>query len=128
MTALHKDPYENVYVQIRGRKHLVLLPPIATPCVNETSLPAASYIAELEDPLTIPQGVIPQLDSPEEYVPFAIWDPDKPDDNKTKFSHLMTPLRVTLEAGDMLYLPALWYHKVSLSCGTDQFCCSVNYW
>ena len=76
----------------------------------------------------VPDELTPRLDSPAEQVPFAIWDPDEPERNKTRFSHLVAPLRVTLEAGDILYLPALWYHKVSLSCGTDTFCCSVNYW
>lgn len=41
-------------------------------------------------------------------VPFATWDPDQPEQNKNRFSHLSKPLRVSLSAGDMLYLPALW--------------------
>jgi len=28
----------------------------------------------------------------------------------------------------MLYLPALWYHKVSQSCSDEGLCCAVNYW
>ena len=28
----------------------------------------------------------------------------------------------------MLYLPALWYHKVSQSCSDEGICCAVNYW
>ncbi|KAI7632484.1 hypothetical protein KC322_g22601, partial [Hortaea werneckii] len=38
VTSLHKDNYENIYVQIRGQKHFVLLPPVEMPCVNETPL------------------------------------------------------------------------------------------
>ena len=41
-------------------------------------------------------------------VPFAIWDPDKPEENATRYSKLAEPMRVTLEEGDMLYLPAMW--------------------
>lgn len=41
-------------------------------------------------------------------VPFSAWDPDNPHENKTPFSHLSRPLRVDLNAGDVLYLPALW--------------------
>jgi peptidyl-lysine (3S)-dioxygenase / protease len=107
----------------------VLLPPIASLCVNEKSLPAASYIAKQENLHSeIPNDLVPRLDSPEDCVPFATWDPDEPEKNTTEFSSLIVPLRVTLEAGDVLYLPALWYHKVTLSCGMDPFCCSVNYW
>lgn len=28
----------------------------------------------------------------------------------------------------MLYLPALWYHKVSQSCDGEGICCAINYW
>lgn len=41
-------------------------------------------------------------------VPFAIWDPDQPDENATPYSKLAEPMRVTLHRGDMLYLPAMW--------------------
>lgn len=42
-------------------------------------------------------------------VPFVIWDPDKPEENATRYSKLAEPMRVTLEEGDMLYLPAMWW-------------------
>jgi hypothetical protein len=44
VTALHRDNYENVYCQIIGSKHFVLLPPIAMPCVNEQMLQPATYV------------------------------------------------------------------------------------
>jgi jumonji domain-containing protein 7 len=44
VTALHRDNYENVYCQIMGSKHFVLLPPIAMPCVNEQMLQPATYV------------------------------------------------------------------------------------
>ena len=46
VTSLHRDNYENLYGQISGSKHFVLLPPIETPCVNEQSLPAATYTVD----------------------------------------------------------------------------------
>ena len=42
-TALHKDNYENIYCQIKGRKCFVLLPSVETPCVNVQALPQAVY-------------------------------------------------------------------------------------
>jgi len=133
-TALHRDPYENIYVQVLGRKHFVLLPPVEAPCVNESDLPAATY-APVGCPAQCKQGgegldllLEPKLDEPSSSVPFATWDPDLPDVRPTRFSHLSRPYRVTLDPGDMLYLPALWYHKVKQSCSEQGICVAVNYW
>lgn len=104
VTALHKDNYENIYCQIVGQKHFVLLPPLAFACVGEKILKSATY-ARTGDALQAVE------DKPEHSVPFATWDPDKPDGPSTDYSHLADPMRVTLDAGDMLYLPALWQAK-----------------
>ncbi|KAL1798364.1 hypothetical protein ACET3X_002401 [Alternaria dauci] len=131
-TALHKDNYENIYVQILGQKHFVLLPPVEAACVNERSVLASTYTPKRnEDPSSHMLGkddMVIKVDEPEEYVPFATWDPDQPATNTTPYSQYSQPLRVTLEEGDMLYLPALWYHKVSQSCNEEGICCAVNYW
>lgn len=121
---MHKDNYENIYVQIRGlrgQKHFVLLPPISMPCVNEQRLRKGRYV-----PKNIELEV--ELDGEAEPVPVAIWDPDLPDKLTTRYSALAKPLRVTLNEGDMLYLPAMWYHKVSQTVGEEGFVCAVNYW
>lgn len=102
VTALHKDNYENIYCQIVGQKHFVLLPPLAFACVGEENLKSATYARADDGSLQAVE------DEPEHFVPFATWDPDQPSGSSTKYSHLAEPMRVTLEAGDMLYLPALW--------------------
>ncbi|KAJ4993295.1 JmjC domain-containing protein 7 [Stagonosporopsis vannaccii] len=132
-TALHKDNYENIYVQILGRKHFVLLPPVDAPCVGEREVLAGTYAPkqgttnESPDPRE-PQELAIHIDSPATYTPFATWDPDTPHLNATPYSPYAQPMRVTLDPGDMLYLPALWYHKVSQSCDDEGLCCAVNYW
>lgn len=100
-TALHKDNYENIYVQIIGQKHFVLLPPLDYACVNEQELPPASYRRREDRSLEIVREA-------DDKVPFATWDPDR-SGNETAYSHLAKPMRVTLMPGDMLYLPALWW-------------------
>ena len=137
VTAMHRDNYENIYVQVLGQKHFVLLPPLCQPCVNEQLLQPFTY--EREDVesggrhktrLSLVQDE-EELDEPDgagDYVPFALWDPDRPDENKTAYSHLARPMRVTLNPGDMLYLPAMWYHKVSQSTSKEGVCVAVNYW
>ncbi|KAI1076071.1 phospholipase A2 [Whalleya microplaca] len=124
-TALHRDNYENVYVQVAGRKHFVLLPALCQPCVHERELPPATYAREEGQD----SGVLRlRRDEEGENVPFATWDPDRPAERATKYSHLARPMRVTLNPGDMLYLPAMWYHKVSQSCSDEGICVAVNYW
>ncbi|KAK7185283.1 hypothetical protein DPSP01_000928 [Paraphaeosphaeria sporulosa] len=134
-TALHKDNYENVYVQVLGQKHFVLLPPVEAPCVNERAVLAATYACggSPESDVLQKEDMVANIDGAgegeeEAYVPFATWDPDQPEEHATPFSRYSQPLRVTLEEGDMLYLPALWYHKVSQSCNAEGLCCAVNYW
>lgn len=112
-----------------GSKHFVLLPPVETACIGEKFLPAATYAlgslvrrqlylaahaqAELRRQ-TGPCGLQDdrmlkiRRDNPAQEVPFATWDPDTPQKRATSFSHLSKPYRLTLNAGDMLYLPALW--------------------
>ncbi|KAJ4351294.1 uncharacterized protein N0V89_006633 [Didymosphaeria variabile] len=134
-TALHKDNYENVYVQVLGKKHFVLLPPVEAPCVNEKAVLAATYGNDgpPDSTLHLKKDMVVKIDGAEEgeegqYVPFATWDPDRPEEHTTPFSRYSQALRVTLEEGDMLYLPALWYHKVGQSCNAEGLCCAVNYW
>ncbi|KAH7166252.1 putative phospholipase [Dactylonectria macrodidyma] len=123
VTALHKDNYENIYVQVLGRKHFVLFPSLCHPLVNEQSLHPATYSRN-------ERGLVLEMDTDQKSVPFATWDPDNPNENATPFSHLAQPIRVTLNPGDMLYLPAMWYHKVSQSCAEEDegFVLAVNYW
>lgn len=141
VTAMHKDNYENVYVQVRGRKHFVLLPPLCHPCVNEQTLTPATYrrggggdleleLDRVESRATEDDGERREELAANHLIPFATWDPDFPNVNATSYSRLAEPVRVTLEPGDMLYLPAMWYHKVSQSCPEDGegFVLAVNYW
>lgn len=97
-TALHRDNYENIYCQIVGSKTFVLLAPLETVCINEKFLPCATYAADM--------SLTP--DDPPAQVPHAVWDPDRPEENPTRFSSLSRPSRIRLDPGDMLYLPACW--------------------
>jgi hypothetical protein len=45
VTALHKDNYENLYIQICGEKKFCLVPPLAYACVAERELRPASYVS-----------------------------------------------------------------------------------
>lgn len=128
VTSLHKDNYENIYVQVRGKKHFVLLPPVEMPCTNEQLLPGARYRPNGVTGPIRPEDLAFDVNDDGSMLPVATWDPDKPSERTSKYSHLSTPLRVSLDEGDLLYLPAMWYHKVSQSSGKEGFACAVNYW
>jgi jumonji domain-containing protein 7 len=40
----------------------------------------------------------------------------------------MQKYHVVVEAGEMLYLPSLWYHQVSQVRGKAPYTLAVNYW
>ena len=73
VTALHKDNYENLYCQIIGIKHFVLIPPTETACVNEQFIPCAHYQQNMEI----------KVDWSSKWVPCAIWDPHSPTKSTT---------------------------------------------
>lgn len=128
-----------MYAQVRGRKHFVLLPPIAAAAVNEQGIKASTYVLRNEESEEGQEIGVGDLEVKADeggdggggaaaMVRWALWDPDSPHERATPYSALVEPLRVTLDEGDLLYLPALWYHKVGQSCGEEGFCCAVNYW
>ena len=62
---------------------------------------------------------------PSESISWIDSDPDNPLDllkhPNLQYTH---PIHVTVHAGEVLYIPALWYHQVSQTCVTI----AVNYW
>ena len=127
---MHKDNYENIFIQVMGSKTFTILPPLEAPCVNEQHLISATYVdkgSKLEDN-SAEWLLVPQIDKPRSTIPFPTWDPEFPSRRASMFSAMARPMNVKLGEGDMLYLPALWYHKVSQECNSEGLCSSVNYW
>ncbi|GAB7363992.1 hypothetical protein MBLNU230_g4552t1 [Neophaeotheca triangularis] len=131
-TALHKDNYENIYVQIRGTKTFTLLPPIAQACVNEAQVRTGRYVPSVPTTNTNTNTTLSiQPSTPTSTIPQTpLWDPTFPTSNPTPYTPLASAvtLNPTLREGDLLYLPALWYHHVTQTEGDEGFSCSVNYW
>ncbi|GAA5927617.1 cupin-like domain-containing protein [Sporobolomyces koalae] len=113
-TSMHKDPYENIYLVVRGSKEFILLPPSETYCLHEQTYPHASW-SYSPDRHDDPFKLVPT--TPTMTLPWIPIDPSIPlsDQDSIRFPRyaLSRPMRVTLHPGDMLYLPALWFHHVS---------------
>ncbi|ORY96542.1 putative pla2g4b [Syncephalastrum racemosum] len=120
VTSLHKDPYENCYAVIRGQKTFVLFPPAEYFCLHETLYPSAAY-----EPNDRGELELKPLEG-DQKVPWIPVDPLYPNmERYPRFQHAR-PIEVTVNEGDMLYLPAFWFHHV-LQKG-EQGVIAVNSW
>ncbi|XP_040189763.1 bifunctional peptidase and (3S)-lysyl hydroxylase JMJD7 [Rana temporaria] len=118
VTSLHKDHYENLYCVISGEKHFILHPPTDRPLIPyELYQPAVYQVNEDGSFVVVDQESA-------EKVPWIPVDPLDPDLSMYPAYSQTRPLHVTVRAGEMLYLPSLWFHHVRQSHG----CIAVNYW
>lgn len=115
---MHKDPYENFYCVVHGHKDFLFHPPTDQPWIPYNEYPKATY-KEVDGEFKI----IPErLD--EGTVPWISIDPLDPDLEKYPSYAKAHPIHCRVNAGEMLYLPSLWFHHVRQSHG----CIAVNYW
>ncbi|GMH42755.1 hypothetical protein BSKO_10674 [Bryopsis sp. KO-2023] len=131
VTSFHKDHYENIYVVVRGSKIFTLLPPTEVFRMHIKEYPSAKYIRDMNgelnlaftDSLKVPWSPV---DLPE--------DPEKLSEAKLKwplfFSEDLPPcIQCEVKAGEVLFLPSLWYHHVQQRPDVDsQWVVAVNFW
>ncbi|KAK6345668.1 hypothetical protein TWF718_007577 [Orbilia javanica] len=153
VSSLHKDPYQNLYGVILGTKVFYLVSPLGVVGVKERKVRSATYVKTGEgfdivpDPVSSSsinkegegeegeEGMItwPSI-SLDEYFSLpeserSIPVEDVPDTDPWKWTKLSTPIKVEVKAGEMLYLPALWYHQVAQTVDeVEEVCVAVNYW
>ncbi|XP_057398613.1 bifunctional peptidase and (3S)-lysyl hydroxylase JMJD7 isoform X5 [Balaenoptera acutorostrata] len=118
VTSLHKDHYENLYCVVSGEKHFLLHPPSDRPFIPyELYTPATYQLTE--------EGSFKMVDEEAmEKVPWIPLDPLAPDLAQYPSYSQAQALHCTVQTGEMLYLPALWFHHVQQSHG----CVAVNFW
>jgi len=133
VSSTHKDPYENLYAVVHGVKVFTLLPPGDTPWLNTHATPHGKYT-----PLSAQQGGgwRAQLSTGEGTPQHACgcsastvpWVGVDPCSTSAAVEHppfaRASPVTVKVQAGETLYLPALWYHRVT----QEGLCIAVNYW
>ncbi|ELW48132.1 JmjC domain-containing protein 7 [Tupaia chinensis] len=115
---VHKDHYENLYCVVSGEKRFLLHPPSDRPLIPYELYTPATY--QLTD-----EGTFEMVDEESaEKVPWIPLDPLAPDLARYPSYSQAQALHCTVQAGEMLYLPALWFHHVRQSHG----CIAVNFW
>ncbi|XP_018087752.1 bifunctional peptidase and (3S)-lysyl hydroxylase Jmjd7 [Xenopus laevis] len=118
ITSLHKDHYENLYCVISGEKHFILHPPSDRPFIPYEMFQPATYHVYEDGSFKVVD-----LESADK-VPWIPVDPLEPDLIRYPAYKETKPLHCTVRAGEMLYLPSLWFHHVRQSHG----CIAVNFW
>ncbi|CAM8927948.1 unnamed protein product [Rhodiola kirilowii] len=129
-TSFHKDHYENLYAVVSGEKHFVLLPPTDVHRMYIRNYPAAHYNYSKED------GKFDlELDEPARDVPWCSVNPypslEAKDREMFRFPMYFNgpqPFEVTVKAGQILYLPSMWFHHVRQSPDSQGRTIAVNYW
>ncbi|KAF8681238.1 Clavaminate synthase [Rhizoctonia solani] len=120
VTSVHSDPYENIYAVVRGAKHFTLLPPTEGYTLREQRVPHARYTRPT------PSSPLEIEPIPDSTVRWAEVDPTLSSISDTEIG---APLRVTVKAGDALYLPAGWWHHVAQSGDKESgVCIALNWW
>jgi len=99
VSPLHWDPAHNLVVQLEGRKRFWLYEPAATRRLY-------------------PHRLLSKLPN------FSRFDPEQANDARFPLARTVPRLEVTLEAGEVLYLPSRWWHHVR----SLERSLSVNFW
>lgn len=142
VTSMHKDPYENIYCVISGFKDFILIPPVDVHLVPKKSYQSAIFesdddgafhirplfdgeLTKICKGLHISDDVYEFADNKKPInIDWVSIDPLAPDLNKYPNYQSANVYKVRINAGDILYLPSLWYHHVQQS----HKCIAVNYW
>jgi jumonji domain-containing protein 7 len=126
VTSFHADHYENMYAVLRGAKVFTLVPPADLHRLH--AAPAA--VGRFARAPGAPGGWSVALAAPPRRVRWARVDPDGDAAHRAAHPRYFGPhappaLRVTLHAGELLYLPALWQHHVAQE---GRRVIAVNWW
>ncbi|OAQ26344.1 Clavaminate synthase-like protein [Linnemannia elongata AG-77] len=139
-TSLHKDHYENMYAVITGRKIFTLIPPTEQFCLHEKQYIAATYVDTADNSTassstTTAQSTPRYKLDPMDPVVLTKWialnpshEPQEELFEKYPRYQMCQPFKVVVNPGEMLYLPAMWYHQVEQEPDHEGKCIAVNWW
>lgn len=141
---MHADPYENIYCVVAGEKRFTICPPSDTYWLTRKSLPKSHWVRvsdeddkdkengddEIvqggESDGSIRIGDFKTVRDDTDDVEWIDIDVDYPNHNQKDDPLLkhITKFNVPVTAGQVLYLPALWFHGVRQKGRTI----AVNFW
>eukprot|EP00947_MAST-08B_sp_MAST-8B-sp1_P005114 g5114.t1 len=112
-SQLHNDGGDNLYVLLNGTKRLTLFSP-----ADAVAMHTVGRVLHVNPNGRVDYEAVP-------HAHFGQVDVAAPD--LDRFPHFVnaTPLEVTVQAGEMLYIPAGWFHQVT-SVGKPHV--ALNFW
>ncbi|PIK52306.1 putative jmjC domain-containing protein E-like [Apostichopus japonicus] len=121
---LHFDPFDNLLCQIRGKKQLIIFEPHNNTQLYEAHIPEA-LLGFNKQSKTFRRKT--RLDSTSMVMaPVDILNPDF--ERFPEFAKAR-PLNCTIDEGDVLFMPAFWWHEVqSYPNSAEGRNLAVNYW
>lgn len=122
ITSLHKDPYENLFCIASGYRDFILIPPTDCHNVPREHFQSAVYKTNDDGEMEI-EPLYDDTDKPI-FIEWTAIDPLNPDLESYPRYPETKRYEVRLNAGDVLYLPSLWYYHVRQSHKNI----SINYW
>ena len=108
ITPTHNDAFHNVFVQIKGSKKFLMFPPSLH---RHLHIYPALHPMHQQSQIRINKTNLQQNDR---YPNFKLWSE----------SGQSSPLHVSLQAGEVLYIPPMWYHRVQATSPSA----SLNVW
>lgn len=134
VSSMHKDHYENLFYVLEGEKVFTLCPPGDVPFLYEGEFESGTFHRDLGNGNW---KVVPDVDGFEEcgvnnVVKWIEADVEPLLEQSTRTKQInrfpllerVHPIKITVRAGEMLYLPSLWFHRVTQTCET----LGINYW
>lgn len=118
ISSLHQDPYENIYCVISGEKKFTLYPPTDEVYLNKTPFQKAIYDFD-----TINKIWSIKYHAKWEYVEWI----DLIHGNNL-YLDKCNKMEVIVKKGEMLYLPALYFHEVRQNVDENGRVIAVNFW
>lgn len=126
VSSVHKDHFENIYAVISGTKTFTLLPPTDIAFLPEKTFPTLRYEIVDETSCFPPELRLTRNNCPSDTLS---WIPLDPADRAAAIEKyppfaLAHPITCEVHAGEVLYIPSMWYHRVSQT----ELTVAVNIW
>jgi peptidyl-lysine (3S)-dioxygenase / protease len=133
VTSVHRDPYENLYLVLKGSKTFRLWAGLDEVCMPTKMVPTGRY--KYSEANGEPKFEIELDHDPTHTIPWVDMDPlvfQAPHDSSA--GQLPAKMHIVkVEEGQILFLPSGWFHYVTQECGqwndgSRAPCVAVNYW